>query len=116
MRRAAILAGLLAALTSPLAYGGDVFKVHGVVLPNGAVRLGDDNRYRLQEGFDAALKYYRGVYRPEKFRRKMIINQPGIKAIHIENPDTDSEWEGLNLYSYQGETRLYILEREKTKS
>jgi len=98
----------------PAARATEQFRVHGVAMPSGAVRLGDDDdRYRLTESFDVALKWFRGVYRPEKFPRKLIVNQPGIKAVHIANPDRDAEWEGFNLYVYQGETRLYILEREK---
>jgi hypothetical protein len=115
MRFAAFLTVLALALAAPLARA-DVFKVHGVQLPNGAVRIGDDDRYRLQESYDAALKYYRSVYRPEKYPRKLIVNQPGIKAIHISNPDPASEWEGFNLYVFQNETRLYILEREGKKT
>ena len=88
------------------------FRVRGVVLPNGAVRVADD-RFRLQETWDAALKYYRGIYRPEKFPRKAVVNQPGIKAEHFENPDAGGEWEGFNLYEFQGEVRLYILARDK---
>jgi hypothetical protein len=115
MRFTAFLTILALSLSAQTARA-DAFKVHGVTLPNGAVRLGDDDRYRLQETFDAALKYFRGVYRPEKYPRRLIVNQPGIKAVHIENPDPQSEWEGLNLYVYQGETRLYILERKEKKS
>lgn len=87
------------------------FRAKGVVLPNGAVRLGDD-RYRLPEGWDATLKFYRGVYRPEQYPRKFIVNQPGIKAWHFVNADPKGEWEGFNLYEFQGEVRLFILARQ----
>lgn len=104
----ALLVGLLG---EPVAQAAGEFRVKGVVLPNGAVRIGDD-RYRLPESWDATLKFYRGVYRPEKFPRRFIVNQPGIKAWHFVNPDSTGEWEGFNLYESQGEVRLYILGRE----
>jgi hypothetical protein len=115
MRVTAFLPALALSLTAVVSRGTE-FKVHGVTLPNGAVRIGsDENRYRLQESLEAALKWYKGLYRPEKYLRKLIVNQPGIKAIHIENPDPKGEWEGFNLYTYQGETRIYILGRERTE-
>lgn len=95
-----------------VAQAGGEFRARGVVLPNGAVRIADD-RYRLPDPWEATLKYYRGIYRLEKFPRKAIVNQPGIKAVHVDNPDVSGEWEGYNIYEYQGEVRLYVLAREK---
>ena len=85
---------------------------HGVSLPNGAVRVSED-RFRLPESLEASLKWYKSVYRPERYPRNLIANQPGLKAYHVSNPDPKSEWEGFNIYSYQGETRLYVLSRTK---
>ena len=85
---------------------------HGVSLPNGAVRIGED-RFRLPDSLEASLKWYKSVYRPERYQRNLIANQPGLKAYHVSNPDPKGEWEGFNLYSYQGETRLYVLSRTK---
>lgn len=114
MRAAAFLTVLTVTLFTSAVHA-EVFKVHGLTLPNGAVKLGDEDRFRLQESFDAAMKFYKGVLRPEKFPRKLIVNQPGIKAVHIENTDLNGEWEGLNLYRYQNETRIFVLARPKKK-
>lgn len=110
-----LLAGLAILGAAPSALAAGEFKVKGVLLPNGAVRVGDD-RYRLPEGFDATMKWYKTVYKPETFPRKAIVNQPGIKAIHFVNADPKAEWEGFNLYEFQGEVRLYILGRDKPAS
>lgn len=106
---AAAALAVAALLALPALAAGD-FKACGLILPGGAVRVGED-RYRLPDGFDASVKYYKGVYKPEKYRRRPIVNQPGIKAIHVDNPEPDAEWEGFNLYEYQGEVRLFILVR-----
>lgn len=82
--------------------------VSGAQLPDGAVKVGE-NRYRVREDFEATLKYYKGVYPPSSFPRKAIINQPGIKAIHIANPSGKS-FEGLNIYNLANdEVRIYIV-------
>jgi hypothetical protein len=88
------------------------FRAHGVSLPNGAVQISED-RFRLPESLEASLKWYKSVYRPEKYQRKLVIDQQGVKAYHIDNPDPKGDWEGFNLYAYQNETRLYVLGREK---
>jgi hypothetical protein len=115
MRAAAFLTVLSVVLCSAEARAADAFKVHGLTLPNGAVKLGEEDRFRLQETFDAAMKFYKSALRPEKYPRKLIVNQPGLKAVHIENPDPKGEWEGFNLYTYQNETRLFVLARKKTE-
>lgn len=106
----ALLAALL--LVGSEARAAGEFKARGVVLPGGAVRVAEE-RYRLPESYDAAVRFYRSVYRPERFPRKLVVNQPGVKAVHVVNPDLKSEWEGFNLYEHQGEVRLYILVRQK---
>lgn len=105
-----LMAGFVLLGRPPEALAAGEFRAKGVVLPNGAVRIGDD-RYRLPETWDATLKFYRTVYKPDRYPRKFIVNQPGIKAWHFVNPEPKEEWEGFNLYEYQGEVRLYILAR-----
>lgn len=90
------------------------FRVKGVVLPNGSVRIAED-RYRLPESWEGTAKWLKTIYRPEKYLRKFVINQPGIKAVHVANPEPKDEWVGFNLYEYQGEVRLYILGREDSQ-
>ena|ERR1700682_796104 len=81
--------------------------VHGALLPDGAQKVGE-NRYRAQQDFDAVLKHYKVVYPPSSFPRTMIVNQPGIKAIHIANP-SGKNFEGLNIYQTNEEVRIYVV-------
>lgn len=111
--RLAVPAALLFGALGPhQASAAGEFRSRGVVLPGGAVRVGDD-RFRLPDNFDASLRFYRSVYDTSRFPRKAIVNEPGVKAIHVVNPDPRGEWEGFNLYEHQREVRLYILPRRK---
>lgn len=84
----------------------------GFALPAGSVRI-DENRYRLPDGFDTTAKWYSRVYKPGEYPRRHIVNQPGIKAFHVVNPNKNDSWSGFNLYEWQGQVRLYILVKEK---
>jgi hypothetical protein len=89
-------------------------KVAGLTLPDDARRIGE-NRYQVDRKYDEALKYFRTALPAGKYPRRPIADQPGVKAVHIENPEAKpGSWEGLNLYELKGETRLFIL--VKTKS
>lgn len=81
--------------------------VNGVQLPDGAVKVGE-NRYRVREDFEGILKYYRTVYPVQGFPRRQIVNQPGVKAVHISNPNGKS-FEGLNIYLSNDEVRIYVI-------
>jgi hypothetical protein len=106
MRIAILVAALLAA-------GG--FKARGFSLPDGAVKV-DDDRYRLPQTWEDALRWYRSVYPPAKYPRITLRNEAGIRAIHIENRAPGAEWEGANLYeNARGEVRVFVLGREETK-
>jgi len=88
--RAVAFAFLLAATAA--AGAGEGFKARGFILPDGAVKI-DEDRYRLPQPWDEAVKFYRRAYPPG----------------HIENPER-GEWEGVNLYEAgRGEVRVYIL-------
>jgi hypothetical protein len=83
------------------------FEVHGAQLPADAQKVGE-NRYRVPEDFETTLKHYKVVYPPAQYPRKSIVNQPGIKAIHIANPSKKG-FEGLNIYQANDEVRIYIV-------
>lgn len=85
--------------------------VGGVQLPVGVQKVGED-RYRSPNDYDATLKYFRAVYPPEKYPRRSIVNQPGIKAFHISNP-SGKNFEGLNIYEANDEVRIYIVRPAK---
>ena len=83
--------------------------VNGVQLPDGATKVGE-NRYRVREDFEGLLKYYRVAYPTSAYPRRQIVNQPGVKAIHISNP-TGKSFEGLNIYLSNDEVRIYVILR-----
>jgi len=84
-------------------------RVAGAQLPDGSKAV-EANRYRMQGSYADTLKYFRTVYPPAKYPRKPIVNQPGIKAVHIANPaPRPGGWEGLNVYELRGETRVFVL-------
>jgi hypothetical protein len=94
-------------------------KAAGAALPDEARQV-EPNRFRIDKNYDDTLKFYKVVYPPAKYPRKAIVNQPGIKAVHIDNPEVrPGGWEGLNVYELNGETRVFVLvaprEKEKEK-
>ena len=81
--------------------------VAGAQLPDDAKKVGE-NRYQLSRDYEAALKYYRTTY-SARFTRRPIADQPGVKAVHIANPDAKpGQWEGLNVYEAKGEGRVFV--------
>jgi hypothetical protein len=87
-------------------------RVAGAVLPDEATRVGE-NRYQVARSYEDTLKFYRTVY-PARYTRRPIVDQPAVKAVHIENPDArPGTWEGLNVYELKGETRIFVLVRPK---
>ncbi|MBU8898227.1 hypothetical protein DRW03_00805 [Corallococcus sp. H22C18031201] len=99
------LGGVLLALWVTVA-GAEV--VSGAQLPDGSQKVGE-NRYRAPRDFDATLDYYKSVYPASSYPRKSIVNQPGVKAVHISNP-TGKNFEGLNIYEANNEeVRIYVV-------
>ena len=102
----ALFAALL--LLGSAAQAAEGFKARGFSLPDGAVKI-DEDRYRLSQPWDEAVKFYRRAYPAAKFPRRTLRSQSPVRAIHIENPG-GAEWDGVNLYeASRGEVRLYIL-------
>ena len=84
-------------------------RVAGALLPDEARRI-ETNRYRVAKSYEDTLKFFRTVYPPAKYPRKPVVNQPGIKAVHIDNPEVrPGGWDGLNVYELRGETRVFVL-------
>lgn len=81
--------------------------VSGAQMPDGAQKVGE-NRYRAPGDFEETLKYYRTVYPAQAYPRKPIVNQPGVKAVHIVNP-SGKNFEGLNIYEANDEVRIYVV-------
>ncbi len=84
-------------------------KVAGAILPDGSRPIAE-NRYRVDRSYEDTLKFFKTVYPPARYPRRAIANQPGVKAVHVENPEArPGGWEGLNVYELKGETRVYVL-------
>lgn len=110
-RYKAALAALLAALPG-LALAE---KVAGATLPEDARRIGE-NRYQVERKYEDLLKFFRTTYPPAKYPRRPIADQPGVKAVHIENPEAKpGSWEGLNVYELKGESRIFVLLKQQPR-
>ncbi len=79
----------------------------GAQLPDGAQKVGE-NRYRAPGDFEKTMEYYKAVYPAGTFARRAIVNQPGVKAVHIVNP-SGKNFEGLNIYQANDEVRIYVV-------
>jgi hypothetical protein len=100
------LTALILGASPARAAGG--FQARGFWLPDGAVKV-DEDRYRLPQPWDDAVKFYRATYPPAKFPRRTLRNQSGVRAMHIGN-SAKGEWEGANLYETpRGEVRVFVL-------
>ena len=88
-------------------------KVAGATLPEEARKIGE-NRYQVDRKYEDVLKFFRATYPPARYTRRPIVDQPGIKAVHIENPEArPGSWEGLNVYELKGETRVFVLVKSR---
>lgn len=81
--------------------------VSGAQVPDGSQKVGE-NRYRAPGDFEKTLEYYKAVYPANAFPRRSIVNQPGVKAIHIVNP-SGKNFEGVNIYEANDEVRIYVV-------
>ncbi|MBX5484933.1 MAG: hypothetical protein IRZ16_24190 [Myxococcaceae bacterium] len=104
--------GVVAAvLVAAAAWGAET--VGGVTLPSGSHKVAE-NRYRAPGDFDATMDFFKKAYPPGAYPRKSIVNQPGVKAVHIVNP-TGKNWEGLNIYESADGVRIFVLRPSATK-
>ncbi|MCA3015843.1 MAG: hypothetical protein INH41_25935 [Myxococcaceae bacterium] len=78
-------------------------------MPDNARQVGE-HRYKSPIDWEGTLKYYKKVYSPSTWRS--VINQPGVKAVHIPNPSGKGEWLGLNVYEANDEVRIYVVPNE----
>jgi hypothetical protein len=81
--------------------------VSGVQLPDGSQKVGE-LRYRVPGNYEKTLDYFKLVYPRDRFPRQQIINQPGVKALHIANPG-GKLFEGINIYEANEEVRVFII-------
>jgi hypothetical protein len=81
--------------------------VNGAQIPDGSQKVGE-LRYRAPHDFEKTLEYYKTVYPAGTFPRRSVVNQPGVKAVHIVNP-SGRNFEGLNIYEANDEVRIYVV-------
>lgn len=106
---AVVLAALLHSLAPGPASASGEFKSHGFMLPGGSVRI-DEDRFRLPQSWEESVKFYKTVYPPQKYPRRALHSQSGVRAVHIDNPrPAEDEWQGVNLYENKGEVRVFVL-------
>lgn len=79
----------------------------GVTLPAHSEPVGE-NRFRVPLTWAETRKHFAYTYKGAP--QKAIVNQPGIRAVHVVN-NGPGEWEGLNIYERDNEVRVYILFR-----
>ena len=80
----------------------------GVQLPDRTVKVGE-RRYRVPQDWENTMKYFKTAYPSGQYPRHTIVNQPGVKAVHIANPDGHGSWVGLNIYEANDEIRVYVV-------
>lgn len=78
----------------------------GATLPDHARQVGE-HRFKAPSDWEGTLKFYKKVYSPSTYRN--VINQPGVKALHIPNPSGKGDWLGLNVYEANDEVRIYVV-------
>jgi len=80
----------------------------GVQFPDRTTKVGE-RRYRVPQDWELTLKYFKTAYPSAQYPRRVIVNQPGVKAIHLANPDGKGGWTGLNIYEANDEVRVYVV-------
>lgn len=80
----------------------------GAQLPEGARKVAE-RRYRVWQDWEAVQKFYKQTYGSAAYPRRLIVNQPGIKALHLANASGKGAWEGLNIYQANDEIRIYVV-------
>lgn len=80
----------------------------GASIPDGARKVAE-HRYKSSTDFEGTLKYYKTIYPSTSYPRKNVVNQPGVKAVHIPNTSGKGGWEGLNIYEANDEVRIYVV-------
>ena len=105
-----LAAGVLGVLASGLA-AAEV--LDGVQFPDRTTKVGE-RRYRIPQDWENTMKYFKTAYPSAQFPRHVIVNQPGVKAIHLLNPDGHGGWEGLNIYEANDEVRVFVVPPDGT--
>jgi len=94
---------------------------YGAPIIDRSVRVQDQKpRHESQEGarfisprsFDETVKFYKKLWKGNtNFEFRKIAAPAEVRALHIENMNPSSSWEGINIYEHHGETRVFVLQR-----
>jgi hypothetical protein len=87
----------------------------GAVLPDSAHKVAE-HRFKSGTDWESTLKFYKSALPPANYPRKAIVNQPGVKAVHISNPSGRGSWEGLNVYESGDEVRIFVVPTGSTSA
>ncbi len=80
---------------------------------SGARSLSETGRYASPRSYEDTVEFYRRHFRSRGgVRWRSIINQPGIKAVHIRSVRKATNWAGINVYETRGEARIFVIPRE----
>ena len=88
---------------------------HGVVVPEGSKSVGKA-RFRSAKDWDRTLRFFRSVFRREKFVVfQTLSSPPGVKAVYIENTKPKRSWDCINVYQSKNKVFIYILKNGDAK-
>jgi hypothetical protein len=85
----------------------------GVQFPDRTSKVGE-RRYRVPQDWENTMKYFKTAYPTTQYPRHVIVNQPGVKALHLANPDGHGGWVGLNIYEANDEVRVFVVPPDGT--
>ena len=92
-------------------------RVFGAPLLPGAREENEVGRYSALRTYEDVVEFYEKLFKgSNKVRWRKIVNQPQVKATHLQNlSPTAGGWSGINIYEVNGQTHLYVLRVEPKK-
>ena len=112
VRNIAYIAGFLVAMAlTPQLQAQQGPTPLGAPLPQWSREIGE-HRFRAPSNWSQTQTWFNRNYNARQFPRIRIVNQPGIKAIHLANRTGRGDWSGMNIYELEnGEVRIFVLRR-----
>jgi len=116
MRAWSLIIALLTVLVLPVlasAKEPPPIPYRGAPLIPWAKQIGE-HRFRSPRNYDDTLKYYQKTISYNKFiKKKKIVNNSEVRAVHYANSHPKRRWEGLNIYEYKGSTIIFVVFTDK---
>ena len=99
-----------------LAMGSTDAATNAPLVP-GSTPLEESGRYQSSRSYEETLDFYKRLFRQTGgVRWRNIVNQPTIKAKHIESLRKSTKWQGLNIYEKQGDVRIFVISRDQKEA